>query len=162
MNKFEIILYWSNEDQAFIAEVPELPGCAADGTTRQKALADAEVVISEWIQTARKLGRPIPEPQRPAPVRLKCTPPSVRKSYTHQCGKAIPPPLLGLEFAKAQSRRGSSIEPPRPFPFLHTPQSMKIRVANLPVTPCPISFLRSFQTFSREPPPTTIDAEQRS
>jgi predicted RNase H-like HicB family nuclease len=63
MNKFEIILYWSNEDQAFIAEVPELPGCAADGTTRQEALANAEVVISEWLETARDLGRPIPEPR---------------------------------------------------------------------------------------------------
>ena len=63
MNKFEIILYWSNEDQAFIAEVPELPGCAADGTTRQQALANAEVVISEWLETARELGRPIPEPR---------------------------------------------------------------------------------------------------
>ena len=63
MDKFEIILYWSNEDQAFIAEVPELPGCAADGTTRQEALANAEVVISEWLETARELGRPIPEPR---------------------------------------------------------------------------------------------------
>jgi predicted RNase H-like HicB family nuclease len=63
MNKFEIILYWSNEDQAFIAEVPELPGCAADGTTRQEALANAEVVISEWLETARELERPIPEPR---------------------------------------------------------------------------------------------------
>ena len=63
MNKFEIILYWSNEDQNFIAEVPELPGCAADGTTRQEALANAEVVISEWLETARELGRPIPEPR---------------------------------------------------------------------------------------------------
>ncbi len=63
MNKFEIILYWSNEDQAFIAEVPELPGCAADGTTRQEALANAELVISEWLETARELGRPIPEPR---------------------------------------------------------------------------------------------------
>ena len=63
MNKFEIILYWSNEDQAFIAEVPELPGCAADGTTRQEALANAEVVILEWLETARELGRPIPEPR---------------------------------------------------------------------------------------------------
>jgi predicted RNase H-like HicB family nuclease len=63
MNKFEIILYWSNEDQAFIAEVPELPGCAADGTTRQEALANAELVISEWLETARELGRPIPEPK---------------------------------------------------------------------------------------------------
>ena len=56
MSKFEIILYWSNEDQAFVAEVPELPGCAADGTTRQEALANAEVVISEWLDTARELG----------------------------------------------------------------------------------------------------------
>ncbi|MDX2153702.1 MAG: type II toxin-antitoxin system HicB family antitoxin [Bryobacteraceae bacterium] len=63
MNKFEIILYWSNEDQAFIAEVPELPGCAADGTTRQEAVANAEVVIAEWLETARELGRPIPEPR---------------------------------------------------------------------------------------------------
>ena len=63
MNKFEIILYWSDEDQAFIAEVPELPGCAADGTTRQEALANAEVVISEWLETARELGRPIPVPK---------------------------------------------------------------------------------------------------
>ena len=63
MNKIEIILYWSNEDQAFIAEVPELPGCAADGTTRQEALANAELVISEWLDTARELGRPIPEPR---------------------------------------------------------------------------------------------------
>jgi predicted RNase H-like HicB family nuclease len=63
MNKFEIILYWSDEDQAFIAEVPELPGCAADGTTRQEALANAEIVISEWLETARELGRPIPQPR---------------------------------------------------------------------------------------------------
>jgi len=63
MNKYEIILYWSDEDQAFIAEVPELPGCAADGTNRQEALANAEVIISEWLETARDLGRPIPEPK---------------------------------------------------------------------------------------------------
>lgn len=63
MNKFEIILYSSNEDQAFIAEVPELHGCAADATTRQEALDNAEVVISEWLETARELGRPIPEPR---------------------------------------------------------------------------------------------------
>ena len=61
--QYEIILYWSNEDQAFIAEVPELPGCAADGTTYQQALANAEVVIREWIETARELGRPVPEPR---------------------------------------------------------------------------------------------------
>ena len=63
MTKYEIILYWSNEDDAFIAEVPELAGCAADGATRQEALANAETVIAEWIETARELGRPIPEPK---------------------------------------------------------------------------------------------------
>jgi predicted RNase H-like HicB family nuclease len=63
MTKYEIILYWSNEDDAFIAEVPELPGCAADGPTRQEALANAEIVIGEWIETARGMGRAIPEPR---------------------------------------------------------------------------------------------------
>lgn len=63
MTKYEIILYWSNEDSAFVAEVPELPGCAADGATRQEALANIEVVIAEWLATARELGRPIPEPK---------------------------------------------------------------------------------------------------
>ena len=63
MTRYEIILYWSEEDRAFIAEVPELPGCAADGPTRQEALANVEVVISEWLETARDLGRPIPEPR---------------------------------------------------------------------------------------------------
>ncbi len=59
MTKYEIILCWSDEDEAFIAEVPELPGCAADGPTRQDALANAERVINEWIATAQELGRPI-------------------------------------------------------------------------------------------------------
>jgi predicted RNase H-like HicB family nuclease len=63
MTKYEIILYWSDDDDAFIAEAPELPGCAADGPTRQEALANVEVVIQEWIETARELGRPIPEPR---------------------------------------------------------------------------------------------------
>jgi predicted RNase H-like HicB family nuclease len=63
MTKYEIILYWSSEDQAFIAEVPELGGCAADGITRQEALANAGTVIAEWLETARELGRPIPEPK---------------------------------------------------------------------------------------------------
>ena len=63
MTKYEIILYWSVDDYAFIAEVPELAGCAADGPTRQDALTNAEVVIQEWIETARELGRPIPEPR---------------------------------------------------------------------------------------------------
>jgi predicted RNase H-like HicB family nuclease len=63
MSKHEIILYWSDEDQAFIAEVPELAGCAADGSTRQEALANAETVIAEWIEAAKEIGRPIPEPK---------------------------------------------------------------------------------------------------
>ncbi len=63
MTRYEIILYWSNEDDAFIAEVPELAGCAADGPTRQVALANAEIVIAEWLESARELGRPIPEPK---------------------------------------------------------------------------------------------------
>jgi predicted RNase H-like HicB family nuclease len=61
--RYEVILYWSDEDQAFVAEVPELPGCIADGATYGEALANAEVVIDEWIQTARELGRPIPVPR---------------------------------------------------------------------------------------------------
>ena len=63
MTKYEVILYWSDEDDAFVAEVPELPGCAADGATRQEALANVEIVIAEWLETARELGRPIPEPK---------------------------------------------------------------------------------------------------
>ena len=63
MTKYEIILYWSGEDDAFIAEVPELAGCAADGATRQEALANVEVVIAEWLETARELGRSIPHPK---------------------------------------------------------------------------------------------------
>jgi predicted RNase H-like HicB family nuclease len=61
--RYEIILYWSEQDHAMIAEVPELPGCAADGATYQEALANVEIVISEWIETARALGRPIPSPR---------------------------------------------------------------------------------------------------
>ncbi len=61
--RYEIILYWSKQDAAFIAQVPELPGCAADGATYQEAVANVEVVIREWIETARELGRPIPEPR---------------------------------------------------------------------------------------------------
>jgi predicted RNase H-like HicB family nuclease len=59
--KYEVIIYWSREDDAFVAEVPELPGCAADGATYAEALANAEVVIREWIETAKELGRLIPE-----------------------------------------------------------------------------------------------------
>lgn len=63
MFKFEIVLYWSQEDQAFIAEVPELPGCAADGKSYREALANVEVVLQEWIETAKELGRAIPAPK---------------------------------------------------------------------------------------------------
>ena len=63
MAKYEVIIYWSEQDQALIAEVPELPGCAADGQTYQEALANVQVVIQEWIETAKELGRPIPEPK---------------------------------------------------------------------------------------------------
>jgi len=63
MSKYEIIIYWSEADGAFVAEVPELPGCAADGKTHREALANVEVVIQEWIETAKELGRPIPTPR---------------------------------------------------------------------------------------------------
>ncbi len=62
-SRYEVILYWSAEDGAFIAEVPELAGCASDGATYAEALANVEVVIQEWLETARELGRPIPEPR---------------------------------------------------------------------------------------------------
>ena len=63
MSKYEVIIYWSDEDDAFVAEVPELAGCMADGATYQEALANAEVIIQEWLETARELGRAIPEPK---------------------------------------------------------------------------------------------------
>jgi predicted RNase H-like HicB family nuclease len=61
--RYEVIIYWSDEDEAFIAEVPELPGCAADGPTYGEALANVQGIIAEWIETAIELGRPIPEPR---------------------------------------------------------------------------------------------------
>ena len=61
--KYELIIYWSEVDQSFIVEVPELPGCAADGETYQEAVQNVEVIIQEWIETAQELGRPIPEPK---------------------------------------------------------------------------------------------------
>jgi predicted RNase H-like HicB family nuclease len=61
--RFEMVISWSKPDQAFVAEVPELPGCMADGPTYREAVAAAEVVIAEWIETAKELGREIPEPK---------------------------------------------------------------------------------------------------
>ena len=63
MSKYEIIIYWSKEDNAFLAEVPELPGCVADGNTYQEALKNVEVIIKEWIETARELNRHVPRPK---------------------------------------------------------------------------------------------------
>jgi len=61
--KYELIIYWSDEDNSFIVEVPELPGCMADGETYEEALSNAKSIIEEWLETARELGRPIPEPK---------------------------------------------------------------------------------------------------
>ena len=63
MFKYEMIIYWSEEDNAYIAEVPELPGCMADGASYEEAIRNAEVVIAEWIETAKSLGREIPKPK---------------------------------------------------------------------------------------------------
>ncbi len=63
MIKYEVIIYWTDEDQAFIAEVPELPGCAAHGATQTEALANAQDAIQLWIETAKEFGDPIPEPK---------------------------------------------------------------------------------------------------
>ncbi len=63
MTKYEMIIYWSEEDQLFIAEVPELAGCMADGGSYQEAVKNAERIIAEWIETAVELGRYIPEPK---------------------------------------------------------------------------------------------------
>lgn len=61
--KYELIIYWSDKDEAFIVDVPELPGCMADGKTYREAVANAERVIEEWIETANELGRYLPEPK---------------------------------------------------------------------------------------------------
>ncbi|MSQ15570.1 MAG: type II toxin-antitoxin system HicB family antitoxin [Dehalococcoidia bacterium] len=63
MTKYEIILYWSNEDQVFIAEVPELPGCMAHGDTHEAALTNVKEAIELWIDTAKEFGDPVPEPK---------------------------------------------------------------------------------------------------
>ena len=62
-HRYEIIIYWSAEDDAYITEVPELPGCAADGASYGEAIRNAEIVIDEWIETAKEVGRPVPEPK---------------------------------------------------------------------------------------------------
>jgi predicted RNase H-like HicB family nuclease len=61
--KYEIIIYWSDADQVFIAEVPELAGCKSDGDSYQEAIHTIQIVIDEWIETAKILGRPIPAPR---------------------------------------------------------------------------------------------------
>ena len=63
MSKYEMIIYWSDEDQSFVVEVPELSGCMADGATYREAVANAETVIEEWLRTAKELGRAIPVPR---------------------------------------------------------------------------------------------------
>ena len=63
MMRYEVIIYWSQEDDAFIAEVPELAGCMADGKTYQDTVANIEIVMQEWIETAHELGREIPQPK---------------------------------------------------------------------------------------------------
>jgi predicted RNase H-like HicB family nuclease len=63
MDKYELILYWSEEDKVFIAEVPELPGCMAHGDTQESALANAKEAIRLWLDTAREFGDPIPAPK---------------------------------------------------------------------------------------------------
>lgn len=61
--KYELVIYWSEEDQSFVVEVPELPGCMADGDTYEHAVSNAQIVIEEWIETARELGRSVPQPR---------------------------------------------------------------------------------------------------
>jgi predicted RNase H-like HicB family nuclease len=68
--KYQIVVRWSDVDRAHIAEVPELPGCMADGRTRQEAVANVEIAIQEWIERASELGRPIPEHKSMPPRRL--------------------------------------------------------------------------------------------
>jgi predicted RNase H-like HicB family nuclease len=63
MMKYELIIYWSEADNSFVVEVPELPGCAADGETYIEALQNVQTVMQEWIETAQEIGRPIPQPR---------------------------------------------------------------------------------------------------
>jgi len=62
-SRYEMIIYWSQEDDAFVVEAPELPGCMADGATYDDAVANAQVIIREWLETAALLGRPVPQPK---------------------------------------------------------------------------------------------------
>ena len=62
-NKYEMIVYWSEDDESFVVDVPELPGCMADGKTYQEAVSNAEIIIHEWIDTANEIGRIIPKPK---------------------------------------------------------------------------------------------------
>ncbi len=61
--KYELIVYWSEEDESFVVEVPELPGCITDGKTYEQAVTNSRQVIEEWIETAHNLGRPVPKPK---------------------------------------------------------------------------------------------------
>ena len=61
--RYELVIYWSEEDQSFVVEVPELPGCMADGETYEQAVGNAQAMIEQWIETARELGRPVPQPR---------------------------------------------------------------------------------------------------
>ena len=63
MSRYEMIIYWSDEDHSFVVEIPELSGCMADGPTYREAVTNAEQIIEEWLQTARELGREIPVPR---------------------------------------------------------------------------------------------------
>ena len=73
MSRYEVLIYWSDDDECFVAEVPELPGCMADGKSKVEALENAEIIISEWIETARTLNRPIPVPAH-IPLRIPAAP----------------------------------------------------------------------------------------
>ena len=61
-SRYELVIYWSNDDQSFIVEVPELPGCMANGATYLEAVKNVEAIIAEWLETAQAVGRPIPQP----------------------------------------------------------------------------------------------------
>jgi predicted RNase H-like HicB family nuclease len=84
-SRYEVVIYWSEADDAFIAEVPELLGCMADGPTYQTAVANVELVIGEWLETARATGRSIPEPK----IRLPSLRPTIKPRYTELQGRYL-------------------------------------------------------------------------